>query len=158
MYGQKLKDLAKQYPDYTFSMAYNVWAYPHSREHRQEWVRNISASDLAKKYGEFTLENWYSTGRDTADIWAIPEGKEFIYDSPSPYSEIRIDYFNEEENKWFVDAWKTTDTGEEGITVAKIDGDTFSIEYLEEYADTDELVQENIKDFLEYATEKEVDF
>ena len=66
----------------------------------------------------------------------------------SKWSEIRIDFFDIEENKWFVDAWKTDDDDEEGSVIAKIDLDTETVEYLDADAKTDEYAQEEIKEML----------
>ena len=60
----------------------------------------------------------------------------------SKWSEIRIDFFDTEENKWSVDAWETDDDDEEGSVIAKIDLDTGPVEYLDVYA------QEEIKEML----------
>lgn len=45
------------------------------------------------------------------------------------YSEVKIDHFDDVDNVWCVDAWKTSDDDEEGEVIAKIDGDTYAIEY-----------------------------
>lgn len=66
----------------------------------------------------------------------------------SKWSEIRIDFFDTEENKWSVDAWETDDDDEEGSVIAKIDLDTGTVEYLDVDAKTDEYVQEEIKEML----------
>ena len=66
----------------------------------------------------------------------------------SKWSEIRIDFFDTEENKWSVDAWKTDDDNEEGSVIAKIDLDTGAVEYLDTDAKTDEYAQEEIKEML----------
>ena len=66
----------------------------------------------------------------------------------SKWSEIRIDFFDTEENKWSVDAWETDDDDEEGSVIAKIDLDTGTVEYLDVDAKTDECAQEEIKEML----------
>ena len=66
----------------------------------------------------------------------------------SKYGEIRIDFFDEEEEKWFVDAWRTPDGNEEGAVIAKIDLGTGSVEYLDEDAKAEPYAQECIKEFL----------
>lgn len=66
----------------------------------------------------------------------------------SKWSEIRIDFFDTEENKWSVDAWETDDDDEEGSVIAKIDLDTGTVEYLDADAKTDEYAQEEIKEML----------
>lgn len=67
----------------------------------------------------------------------------------SKWSEIRINFYDEEEQKWFVDAWQTDDDNEEGAVIAKIDLSTKTVEYLDEDAKTDAYAQEEIKEFLE---------
>lgn len=66
----------------------------------------------------------------------------------SKWSEIRIDFFDEEEKKWSVDAWETDDDNEEGSVIAKIDLYTGTVEYLDVDAKTDEYAQEEIGEFL----------
>lgn len=66
----------------------------------------------------------------------------------SKWSEIRIDFFDTEENKWSVDAWETDDDDEEGSVIAKIDLDTGTVEYLDVDTKTDEYAQEEIKEML----------
>ena len=68
----------------------------------------------------------------------------------SKYTEIRCDFFNEEEEKYYVDAWQTEDDNEEGTVIAKIDLADKTVEYLDEDARTDEYAQEIIKEILEY--------
>lgn len=67
----------------------------------------------------------------------------------SKYTEIRCDFFNEEEEKYYVDAWQTDDDNEEGTVIAKIDLADKTVEYLDEDARTDEYAQEIIKEILE---------
>lgn len=66
----------------------------------------------------------------------------------SKWSEIRINFFDEEEKKWSVDAWETDDYNEKGSVIAKIDLYTGTVEYLDADAKTDEYVQEEIREFL----------
>ena len=67
----------------------------------------------------------------------------------SKWSEIRCDFFDEEEEKYFVDAWETDDDNEEGTVIAKLDLADGTVEYLDEDAKTDEYAQEVIKEMLE---------
>lgn len=67
----------------------------------------------------------------------------------SKYAEIRCDFFDEEEEKWFVDAWLTDDGNEEGMVIAKIDLTAKTVEYIAEDAKTDEYAQTIIQEFLE---------
>lgn len=66
----------------------------------------------------------------------------------SKWSEIRINFFDEEEKQWSVDAWETDDDNEEGSAIAKIDLYTGTVEYLDADAKTDEYAQEEIKEML----------
>lgn len=45
------------------------------------------------------------------------------------YSEVRIDFFDDVNNVWFVDAWKSNDDDARVDAVATIDGDTYAIKY-----------------------------
>lgn len=67
----------------------------------------------------------------------------------SKWKEIRNDYCNEEEDKVYIDAWKTSNGNEEGKVIAKVDYKTKEIEYLNNSARTDEYAQEIIKETLE---------
>ena len=67
----------------------------------------------------------------------------------SKWSEIRCDFFDEEEEKYFVDAWETDDDNEEGTVIAKLDLADGTVEYLDENAKTDEYAQAVIKEMLE---------
>ena len=67
----------------------------------------------------------------------------------SKWSDIRCDFFNEEEEKYFVDAWKTRNDNEEGKVIAKLDLANETVEYLDEDAKTDEYAQAVINEFLE---------
>lgn len=64
----------------------------------------------------------------------------------SKWAEIRIDFYDDNEEKWCVDAWKTDIDDEEGTVIAKIDNDG-NVEYLDEDARYDEYVQDCIKEF-----------
>ena len=66
----------------------------------------------------------------------------------SKWSEIRINFFDEEEKKWYVDAWLTDDANEEGTVIAKIDLYTGIVEYLDKDAKIDEYAQKEIREFL----------
>ena len=63
----------------------------------------------------------------------------------SKWTEIRCDFFDEEEKYWLVDAWKTGDDNEEGEVIAKI-SETGEVVYLDEEAKTDKYAQEVIKE------------
>ena len=67
----------------------------------------------------------------------------------SKWREIRCDFFNEEEERYYVDAWKTGNDNEEGKVIAKIDLANGTVEYLDEDARTDEDAQVVINEFLE---------
>ena len=67
----------------------------------------------------------------------------------SKWTEIRCDFYDNEEEKWFVDAWLTDDDNEEGTVIAKIDLGNKTVEYLDVDARYDEYAQEVIKEMLE---------
>lgn len=67
----------------------------------------------------------------------------------SKWAEIRCDFYNDEEEKWFVDAWLTDNDNEEGTVIAKIDLRTKTVEYLDTDAKIDEYAQEVINEMLE---------
>lgn len=67
----------------------------------------------------------------------------------SKWAEIRSDYYDDEEEKQYVDAWLTNDGGEEGKVIAKIDLATKEVEYLDSDARHDEYAQEVISEVLE---------
>ena len=67
----------------------------------------------------------------------------------SKWAEIRCDFYDDEEEKWFVDAWLTDNDNEEGTVIAKIDLATKKIEYIDVDARYDEYAQEVIKEMLE---------
>lgn len=60
------------------------------------------------------------------------------------WSEVRNDFYNEDEKAIYIDAWKTQNPNEEGRVIAKV-YDTGEILYLHERAKSDEEVQEIIK-------------
>lgn len=68
------------------------------------------------------------------------------------YAEVRCDYFNEEENCWYVDAWKTDDDNEEGRTLAAINGTTGDVFYIDksvwDLKEVREVVDEKRKEIL----------
>lgn len=63
----------------------------------------------------------------------------------SKWTEIRCDFFDEEEKYWLVDAWKTGDDNEEGEVIAKI-SEAGEVVYLDEEAKTDKYAQEVIEE------------
>lgn len=65
------------------------------------------------------------------------------------WAEIRNDFYDEEEGKVFIDAWKTDIGDEEGDVIAKVDVKTGEVEYLDEDARTDDYAQEAIDEVLE---------
>lgn len=48
----------------------------------------------------------------------------------SKWAEIRCNFYDDEEEKWLVDAWLTDDDNEEGTVITKIDLATKTVEYL----------------------------
>lgn len=67
----------------------------------------------------------------------------------SKWRDIRCDFFDEDEEKYMVDAWKTDNDSEEGTVIAKLDLADGTVEYIDEDAKTDEYAQEVIKEMLE---------
>lgn len=67
----------------------------------------------------------------------------------SKWTEIRCDYFDEENGTYSVDAWRTYDENEEGKVIAKIDLYNQTVEYIDEDAKTDAYAQRVITEFLD---------
>ena len=65
------------------------------------------------------------------------------------WAEIRCDFYDNKEEKYFVDAWLTDDDNEEGTVIAKIDLGSKTVEYIDADARYDEYAQEVIKEMLE---------
>lgn len=65
----------------------------------------------------------------------------------SKWTEIRCDFFDEEEQTWLVDAWQTGDDDEEGVVIAKITEDG-NVTYLDDEAKEDKYAQEVINDMV----------
>lgn len=61
----------------------------------------------------------------------------------SIWNEIKNTFFNEEEQKVYIDGYLTDDDSEEGKVIAKINSNT-NVEYLDKRAETDEYAQEII--------------
>ena len=70
------------------------------------------------------------------------------------WSEIRCNFYDEEEHVWNVDAWLTEDDNESGDVIAKID-DSGKTTYLDERAEADpyaqEIIAEKVKSIKENA-------
>ena len=66
----------------------------------------------------------------------------------SKWNEIRCDFLDENDKRYCVDGWRTSDDCEEGKTIAKIDLENKSVEYMDEDAKSDEYAQEVINEFL----------
>ena len=67
----------------------------------------------------------------------------------SKWAEIRADYYDDEEEKQYIDAWETDDDDEEGSVIAKIDLASGEVEYLDDDAKSDPYAQEVIKEMIE---------
>ena len=65
----------------------------------------------------------------------------------SKWTEIRCDFFDEEEKYWLVDAWKTGNDNEEGEVIAKI-SESGEVGYLDAEAEDDEYAKEVIGEKL----------
>jgi hypothetical protein len=70
----------------------------------------------------------------------------------SKYAELRNDFYDDIEQKVYIDAWFTEDDNEEGVVIAKVNYRTKEVEYLDNDARTDEYAQAVINDTL-----KEID-
>lgn len=70
-----------------------------------------------------------------------------LLNKTSYWAEIQCDYFDEEEQAWIADSWKTKKEDEESLAVAKIANDG-TITYLDERAKTDAYVQDVIRERL----------
>lgn len=67
----------------------------------------------------------------------------------SKWNDIRCDVFNEEEEKYMVEAWQTGSSNKEGDVIAKLDLAKGTVEYIDEDAKTDEYAQAVIEEMLE---------
>lgn len=66
----------------------------------------------------------------------------------SKYGEIRNDFYDDVEQKVYIDAWFTEDDNEEGVVIAKVNYKTKEVEYLDNDAKTDSYAQEIINETL----------
>lgn len=66
------------------------------------------------------------------------------------YGEIRNDYANEDDRYISIDAWLTDDDSEEGTVIARVNMDTYVVEYIDPNASYDpyaqKIIQETITD------------
>lgn len=67
----------------------------------------------------------------------------------SKWKDIRCDFFDENEEKYMMEAWKTNSDNEKGIVIAKLDLADGTVEYIDEAAKTDEYAQTVINEMLE---------
>lgn len=67
----------------------------------------------------------------------------------SIWSEIRNDFMDEDEGKFYIDAFLTPDDNEEGKVIAKVNVNTLEVEYLDDRAKTDAYALEMIAEILE---------
>lgn len=91
------------------------------------------------------LFNPYSGSADV--IGNIKEYNDLVKYVNAQYNEVRIDNFDENENVWTVDAWKTSDDNEEGTVVAKI-SENGEVVFTDLSAQNDKLVNETIDEFI----------
>lgn len=66
----------------------------------------------------------------------------------SKYVEIRNNFYDESEQKVYIDAWVTEDDNEEGVVIAKVNYKTKEVEYLDSDVKTDSYAQEIINETL----------
>ena len=69
------------------------------------------------------------------------------------FGEVRCDYFDEEKDVYYVDAWKTANPNEEGIVVATINSNTYEVVYTDDKYKTIPIILEVIKEKLHEITE-----
>lgn len=67
----------------------------------------------------------------------------------SKYAEVQSNYYDDEEERQYVDAWFSDDDNEEGVVIAKINFATGEVEYLDEDAKMDSYAQEVISEVIE---------
>lgn len=90
-------------------------------------------------------------GMDMVGNYKCNQKSRILYwraDIMSKWSEIRCDFFDENDRRYCVDGWQTSNDCEEGKTIAKINLKNKSVEYLDQDAKTDEYTQEVINEFL----------
>ena len=147
--NNEVTDYEVEFGDFdTYERAYNLFVKLQCRS-EESFFKN--ASDVYELL--IQLEKCEETEEEITCInvkneWWItnPNFKEEA--KMSKYGEVRNDYYDEKENKVYIDAWFTYDDNEEGIVVAKVNYKTKEVEYLDEDARTDEYVQEVIDETL----------
>ena len=119
----------------------------------EQYKKTVSKEDIVLKIFE-TLNEWYESGDETfEDEYAYYECilKEALKAEPNAssdtveYGEIRIDYIDDEDMFWRVDAWMTDDDNEEGTVIAYIDNLTGRVLYTDPLARISEYAQDEIK-------------
>lgn len=69
----------------------------------------------------------------------------------SLFSQVKIDFYNDDNNHWYVDAYKTPNPNEEGRVLAEIDLDKKKVYWRDDTTTAervDMLVMETIYDFM----------
>ncbi len=66
----------------------------------------------------------------------------------SKYREIRSNFVDYDKNIMYIDAWRTTNSNEEGKVIAKINLSNSEVEYVDEQAKTDAYAQTVIRRVL----------
>lgn len=64
------------------------------------------------------------------------------------YSEVRIEYFDENKCCWTIDTWKTDDPSEEGVVAGEIYEDERGVVYFDEDAENNPQIREAVNNFL----------
>lgn len=65
------------------------------------------------------------------------------------YSEVRNDYYDEEDHFYRIDAWKTGDDNEDGKVIAVVHYPSADVYYIEPEAMSSPMAQEAIKERVE---------
>lgn len=65
---------------------------------------------------------------------------EALYEQAEPFTEVRCDYYDEMQDRWCIDAWRTDDENAEGEVVGWVDGTSGNIYYRTEEAECSQRV------------------
>ena len=119
-----------------------------------KWIKYGYRTICPKNHGDADDPYWMIPANMDKLKYCPYCGKEIVVEDMevgimSKWRDIRCDFFNEEEEKYMVDAWKTDNDSEEGTVIAKLDLADGTVEYIDEDAKTDKYAQTVIKEMLE---------
>lgn len=101
------------------------------------WINFANLEGTPEEYGQYT--------KNEEELFSdLIQKIRKLLNKTSYWAEIQCDYFDEEDQVWIVDAWKSEKEDEESIAVAKIAKDG-AVNYLDERAKTDVYVQDVIR-------------